>query len=133
MGVYKQDPQLEIENRLSKKVLNCAFTVHTQLGPGLLESAYQMAMEIELFRSNIPYVSQKALSLHYKGHELETAYRADFIIGDKLVVELKSVEGLHDIHLAQMLTYQKLAECRLGLLLNFNVKLLKHGIKRVIL
>lgn len=121
------------ENKLSKKVLHCAFTVHSNLGPGLLESAYQMAMEAELFESGITYLAQKALPLEYKGRELETAYRLDLLINEKLVVELKSVDALNDIHLAQTLTYLRLSNCRLGLLLNFNVKSLKNGIRRVIL
>lgn len=121
------------ENKLSKKVLHCAFTVHSNLGPGLLESAYQMAMEAELFESGITYLAQKALPLEYKGRELETAYRLDLLINEKLVVELKPVDALNDIHLAQTLTYLRLSNCRLGLLLNFNVKSLKNGIRRVIL
>lgn len=124
---------METENRLSKLVLNCAFTVHKNLGPGLLESAYQMAMEAELAEPGIPFTSQQEVPLEYKGRTIATAYRLDLFIGNKLIVELKSVDALHDIHLAQVLTYLKLSNCRLGLLLNFNVNLMKKGIKRVIL
>lgn len=124
---------MEHENRLSKEVLNCAFTVHRNLGPGLLESAYQMAMEAELFERSIPFMAQQEVPLEYKGRSIATAYRLDLFVENKLIVELKSVEALHDIHLAQVLTYLKLSSCRLGLLLNFNVTLMKHGIKRVIL
>lgn len=124
---------MEAENRLSRQVLNCAFTVHRNLGPGLLESAYQLAMEAELLEKGIPFTSQQEVPLEYKGRAISTAYRLDLLIDNKLIVELKSVEALHDLHLAQVLTYLKLTNCRLGLLLNFNVKLMKEGIKRVIL
>ncbi|PKD44640.1 GxxExxY protein [Rhodohalobacter barkolensis] len=112
-------------NILATKVLDCAFTVHRDLGPGLLESAYQMAMEAELFDVGIPFVAQQEVPLEYKGRSIATAYRLDLFIDNKLIVELKSVEVLHDIHLAQVLTYLKLTNCRLGLLLNYNVKLMK--------
>ena len=124
---------MEIENRLSKQVLNCAFTVHKNLGPGLLESAYQMAMEAELWDTGIPFTAQQEVPLEYKGRSIATAYRLDLFVDSRLIVELKSVDAPHDIHLAQVLTYLKLTNCRLGLLLNFNVKLMKQGIKRVIL
>ena len=119
-------------NKLVTRVLDCAFTVHRNLGPGLLESAYQMAMEAELFERGIPFTSQQEVPLEYKGRSIATAYRLDLFVEDKLIVELKSVDALHDIHLAQVLTYLKLTNCRLGLLLNFNEKLMKQGIKRVI-
>lgn len=124
---------MEELNKLATRVLDCAFTVHRHLGPGLLESAYQMAMSAELFDNGISFQTQYEVPLEYKGRVIETAYRIDILVENKLVVELKSVESLHDIHLAQTLTYLKLANCRLGLLLNFNVKLMKQGIKRVIL
>lgn len=124
---------MDVENRLSGAVLNCAFTVHRNLGPGLLESAYQMAMEAELTEQGIPFIPQREVPLEYKGRTLSTAYRLDLIIDNKLIVELKSVDALHDIYIAQLLTYLKLSNIRLGLLLNFNVKLMKEGIKRVIL
>ena len=120
-------------NKLVTRVLDCAFTVHRNLGLGLLESAYQMAMEAELFERGIPFTSQQEVPLEYKGRSIATAYRLDLFVENKLIVELKSVDALHDIHLAQVLTYLKLTNCRLGLLLNFNVKLMKQGIKRVIL
>jgi GxxExxY protein len=124
---------MEELNKLATRVLDCAFTVHRNLGPGLLESAYQMAMEAELFEKDISFTAQQEVPLEYKGRSIATAYRLDFLIDCKLIVELKSVEAIHDIHLAQVLTYLKLTNCRLGLLLNFNVKLMKQGIKRVIL
>lgn len=124
---------MERENELASRVLDCAFTVHKNLGPGLLESAYQMAMEAELFENSIPFIDQAAVPLEYKGRSISTAYRLDFLVDDHLIVELKAVESLHDVHLAQVLTYLKLTDIRLGLLLNFNVALLKKGIRRVIL
>lgn len=124
---------MEELNKLATRVLDCAFTVHRNLGPGLLESAYQMAMEAELSEQGIPFTSQQEVPLEYKGRIISTAYRLDLLIDNKLIVELKSVDALHNLHLAQVLTYLKLTNCRLGLLLNFNVELMKRGIKRVIL
>ncbi|MDZ7719789.1 MAG: GxxExxY protein [Balneolaceae bacterium] len=124
---------MERENKLASRVLDCAFTVHRNLGPGLLESAYQMAMEAELFENSIPYISQVEVPLEYKGRSISTAYRLDFLVDERLIIELKAVEALHDVHLAQVLTYLKLTNVRLGLLLNFNVALMKKGIRRVIL
>jgi GxxExxY protein len=124
---------MERENRLATLVLDCAFEVHRNLGPGLLESAYQTALEAELIEREIPFISQLEVPLEYKNRFIETAYRMDFLIGKSLIVELKAVEAIHDIHLAQVLTYLKLSQKRLGLLINFNSTLLKNGIKRVIL
>ncbi len=124
---------MERENRLATRVLDCAFQVHRNLGPGLLESAYQMAMEAEFIEHSVPFISQNEVPLEYKGRFLETAYRMDFLVGNSLILEIKSVEAIHDVHLAQVLTYLKLSDNRLGLLINFNTSLLKKGIKRVIL
>ena len=124
---------LEAENKLATRVLDCAFTVHRNLGPGLLESAYQLAMEAELHENSIPFVPQQEVPLEYKDRTISTAYRMDLLIDNRLIVELKAVESIHDVHLAQVLTYLKLSNIRLGLLLNFNVALMKKGIKRVIL
>ncbi len=124
---------LKKENQLATRVLDCAFTVHRNLGPGLLESAYQLALESELEEKSIPFVTQCEVPLFYKDRSIRTAYRLDFLIAGKLIVEIKSVDAIHDIHMAQILTYLKLTNVRLGLLLNFNVVLMKDGIKRVIL
>lgn len=124
---------MERENKLASRVLDYAFTVHRNLGPGLLESAYQLAMEAELSESSIPFTSQAEVPLEYKGRSISTAYRLDFLVDDHLIVELKAVDAIHDVHLAQVLTYLKLTDIRLGLLLNFNVALMKKGIRRVIL
>ncbi|MEX0662664.1 MAG: GxxExxY protein [Balneolaceae bacterium] len=105
---------MERENRLATKVLDCAFQVHRNLGPGLLESAYQMALEAEFIEQSVPFISQNEVPLEYKGRFLETAYRMDFLVGNALILEIKSVEAIHDVHLAQVLTYLKLSDNRLG-------------------
>jgi GxxExxY protein len=116
-----------------KKVLDCAFIVHTELGPGLLESAYEECLLYEIEDSGLVVINQCPLPLIYKKRQLEIGYRVDLLVENQIIVEIKAVQSLEDIHLAQMLTYLKLSGCRLGLLVNFNVKHLKDGIKRVIL
>jgi len=115
---------------LSYSVIGCAIEVHKQLGPGLLESSYEKCLAYELSSHNIPYKQQYALPIRYKSVEIDCAYRLDFIIADKLIVELKSVHKLSPLFEAQILTYMKLANVPTGLLINFNVEILKHGIKR---
>jgi GxxExxY protein len=115
-----------------KKVLDCSFQVHTGLGPGLLESSYEECLYYELLESGLFVEKQKALPLIYKEVKLDIGYRIDLLVERQVIVEIKSVESLADIHMAQILTYLKLSECKLGLLVNFNVKHLKDGIKRVI-
>jgi len=116
-----------------KKVLDCSFQVHTALGPGLLESSYEECLFYELKQSGLYVEKQKPLPLIYKEVKLDIGYRIDLLVENKVIVEIKSVESLADIHMAQILTYLKLSNCKLGLLINFNVKHLKDGIKRVIL
>ncbi|HSA03992.1 MAG TPA: GxxExxY protein [Tenuifilaceae bacterium] len=116
-----------------ERILDCSFQVHNALGPGLLESAYEECLYYELTQSGLKVEKQKALPLVYKEVKLETGYRIDFIVENSIIIEIKSVESLTDIHLAQILTYLKLSNCKLGLLVNFNVRHLKDGIKRVIL
>ncbi len=116
-----------------KKVLDCAFEVHTNLGPGLLESVYEECLFMELQMAGLNVEKQKHLSLIYKGLKLESHLRLDILVENIIIVELKAVEELTDVHLAQTLTYLKLSGCKLGLLVNFNVTHLKNGIKRVIL
>lgn len=123
---------MDIE-KVFKKALDCSFQVHTALGPGLLESAYEECLFYELLQSGLKVEKQKALPLIYKEIKLELGYRIDLLVENKVIVEIKSVDTLADIHMAQILTYLKLSECRLGLLVNFNVRHLKDGIKRVIL
>lgn len=116
-----------------KKVLDCSFLVHTSLGPGLLESAYLECLYFELMKAGLKVDKQKALPLIYKDVKLEVGYRIDLLVEERVVIEIKSIEALGDIHMAQILTYLRLSNCRLGLLANFNVLHLKDGIKRVIL
>jgi len=116
-----------------RKVLDCAFEAHTNLGPGLLESVYEECLFIELQMAGLNVEKQKHLSPIYKGLKLESHLRIDILVENKIIIELKAVEDLTDVHLAQTLTYLKLSGCKLGLLVNFNVTHLKNGIKRVIL
>lgn len=120
------------ENEIASVVFESALKVHKKLGPGLLESAYEECMFYELKKANLKVEKQKALPLIYDEVRLDVGYRLDLIIEDKFIVEIKSVEKLNDIHLAQILTYLRLSNCKLGLLINFNVILLKDGVKRVI-
>jgi GxxExxY protein len=120
-------------NELTAKILKCAYTVHTELGAGLLESAYEECLFYELKQNGLRVEKQKALPLIYKEVKLEAGYRIDLLVENKVVVELKSVVALNDVHVAQVLTYLKLSSCKVGLLLNFNVRSLKNGIKRLIL
>jgi GxxExxY protein len=120
------------ENEISKIVFESALKVHKVLGPGLLESAYEECLFYELKKSNLKVEKQKALPLIYEEVKLDVGYRIDMIIENKFIIEVKSVEALTDVHLAQLLTYLRLSDCRLGLLINFNVKLLKEGVRRVI-
>ncbi|MCZ8198329.1 MAG: GxxExxY protein [Flavobacterium sp.] len=121
-----------IEEEISKIVFEAALKVHKALGPGLLESAYEECLYYELKKSNLKIEKQKALPLIYEEVKMDVGYRIDILIEDKFIVEIKSVEALNDVHLAQLLTYLKLSDCKLGLLINFNVKLLKNGVRRVI-
>ncbi len=118
-------------NQLSGEVINCAIEVHKLLGPGLLESAYQQALAFVLTNRNIPFVKEKPIPIKLDNLMIEAGYRADFIIADKIILEIKSVDKLAPIHEAQLLTYMKLGKFSLGLLLNFNEQLLKDGIKRM--
>lgn len=120
------------ENELAKIVFESALKVHRVLGPGLLESSYTQCLAFEIAKSGVEIVTEKALPLVYEEVKLEVGYRIDMLVGNKLIVEVKSVEALNDIHMAQILTYLKLSGCKLGLVINFNVALLKNGVKRVI-
>lgn len=121
------------EDQLSRIILDCAFKVHTKLGPGLLESAYRTCLAYELRNAGLTVEEEKALPLIYEEIKLECGYRIDLLINSKVIIELKTVEGFTDVHQAQTLTYMKLSGCHLGLLINFYVKSLKDGIKRFIL
>lgn len=122
-----------IEKELTEAIIGAAIEVHKYWGPGLLESIYEKSLAIELEKRGIPFKRQVELHLEYKGTQLDVKFRLDLIIGDKVVVELKVVRELAPIHEAQLLTYMKLTGCRVGLLMNFNVPVLKRGIKRLVL
>jgi GxxExxY protein len=120
------------ENDLARIVYEAALKVHKALGPGLLESSYLSCLAYEVAKSGVRVVTEKALPLVYEEVKLDVGYRIDMLVGDKLIVETKAVEGLDKVHMAQILTYLKLSNLKLGLLINFNVILLKDGVKRVI-
>lgn len=120
------------ENELTGRIIGLAIDVHSKLGPGLLESAYQECLFYELIESGLSVEKEKPMPLVYKDVKLECGYRIDLLVQNKIVIEVKSVEALNDVHLAQTLTYMKLGGYKLGLLINFNVALLKDGIKRVV-
>ena len=120
-------------NQITHEILDSAFKIHSALGPGLLESAYQACLVYELKKKGLKVEVEKALPLIYEEVKLDCGYRIDVIVENKVIVELKSVEAFTDVHIAQILTYLKLSKKKVGLLLNFNVKSLKSGIKRVIL
>ena len=120
------------ENELSRIVFDCALKVHQSLGLGLLESAYEECLFYELRKTGLNVEKQKPLPLIYEEVKLDVGYRIDIIVENKLIIEIKSVEALNDVHFAQLLTYLKLTNCKLGLLINFNVSLIKNGVKRVV-
>lgn len=120
------------ENELSKVILDSAIQVHRALGPGLLESAYQKCLAYELEQQGLHVETERGLPLVYKEVEMEVGYRVDIFVNHKVIIEIKSVDALNDIHLAQVLTYLKLSESKLGLLINFNTNLLKNGFRRVV-
>ena len=120
-------------NHLTGKVIGAAIEVHKALGPGLLESAYEECLCVELELKKIPYERQKELPIEYKGITLNCGYRLDIVVASSLILELKACEKLEPIHEAQLLTYLKLTGIKWGLLINFNVPLLKEGIKRLAL
>ena len=119
-------------NALSNRIIAGALAVHSELGPGLLESTYEACLAYELAERGLKVEQQKQLSLAYKGLRVDQAYRLDLLVEDELIVEIKAVDELVGIHKAQLLTYLKLSGLRLGLLINFNVQLLKNGIQRVV-
>ena len=120
------------ENEISGKIIGCAIEVHRELGPGLLESAYEECLYYELKMAGLNVDKQRILPVVYKSVNLDCGYRLDLVVEDKVIIEVKSVADIDDIHLAQVMTYLKLSKCKLGLLINFNVELVKNGIKRVV-
>jgi GxxExxY protein len=120
-------------DELSKRVIGCAIEVHRNLGPGLLESTYEQCLAHELKCAGLPFMLQHPLPVNYNGVKLDCGYRVDLLVDNKIIIELKSVDKVLPIHQAQLLTYMKLAGIKIGLLMNFNVRFMKNGIKRMVL
>jgi GxxExxY protein len=120
------------ENEISNRIIGIAIDVHRSLGPGLLESAYKECLFYKLKKEDLFVEKEKPMPLIYEEVKLECGYRIDILVEGKVVIEIKSVEALNDVHFAQILTYMKLGDYKLGLLINFNVSLLKDGLKRVV-
>lgn len=120
------------ENEIAKIIVDVAYKIHVALGPGLLESAYEIVMEHELLKRGLIVGRQVDVPIMYDGIKIETAFRADLIVNNLVIIELKSVEQIHPVHAKQLLTYLKLTDKKLGLLINFNVPLIKNGITRIV-
>jgi GxxExxY protein len=120
------------ENEIARQIVDAAYKIHTKFGPGLLESAYEALLVYELRKRGLRVETQKPIPIIYEGVTLEVGFRADMIVEDKVIVELKSVEEIAPVHKKQLLTYLRLADKRLGLLINFGEKLIKEGITRVV-
>lgn len=120
------------ENEIARIIVDAALKVHRALGPGLLESVYEVVLAHELERRGLRTVKQQALPVVYEGIHLELGFRADLIANDKVIIEIKSIEALAPVHRKQLETYLRLTSIRLGLLINFNVELIKNGIQRVV-
>ena len=120
-------------NQITETIIGAAIEVHRHLGPGLLESAYHTCLAREMTLRGLDFEREKELPIEYKGVQLDCGYRLDFRVEQSVIVELKAVEALQPIHEAQLLTYLKVTRCKIGLLINFNVPILKMGLKRMIL
>ena len=119
-------------NELSGQIVDAAIKVHSALGPGLLESSYEACLLFELHKRGLKAVSQVELPVHYEGVKIDVGYRLDLVVEDLIILELKATDQIHPIHRAQLLSYLKLSDKKLGLLLNFNVVLMKDGIERIV-
>ena len=120
------------ENQIATLILDAALKIHRTLGPGLLESVYEATLDFELRKRGLRVTRQVGLPVHYEEVRLDLGFRVDLIVGDKVIIEIKSVEALAPVHKKQLLTYLRLMNLRLGLLLNFNVELMRNGIQRVV-
>jgi len=120
------------ENTIGSLIVNAAYEVHKSLGPGLLESAYHRCLEYELKEIGLEVSSEVQLPLKYKSIEIDCGYRLDLWVEKKVIIEVKTVESINNIHIAQVITYLKMSNCRLGYLLNFNSSKIKYGIKRLV-
>jgi GxxExxY protein len=130
--VNRRDAETQSFNELTERVIGACIEIHRALGPGLLESAYEECLCYELSQAAIKFERQQPLPVHYKDVKLDCGYRLDLVVEEKIIIELKAVESLLPIHEAQLLTYLKLSGITLGLLINFNVAMLKQGIKRIV-
>lgn len=119
------------DNELTEHIIGCAIRAHRNLGPGLLESVYVNCLILEFKRIGLRFEREKAVPILYEGEKLDCGFRLDLLVENRIIVEAKAIEDLQDIHVSQLLTYLRLSERKIGLLINFNVKLLKEGIKRV--
>lgn len=128
----KRGSEIMTENEISNKVIGIAIELHRKLGPGLLESAYENALAYDLRESGLDVKQQYPMPFIYKEVKLDVGYRLDLLVNSKVIIEIKSVETLAPVHYAQLLTYLKLSNLRLGLLINFNTKLLKNDIHRIV-
>lgn len=128
-----QTNQLDKMNELTYEIIGAAYDVHTELGPGLLESTYEVCLEYELRQRGLKVERQKALPVKYNGIKLDAGYRIDLLVEDMIIIELKAVEKIEPVHHAQLMTYLKLSGLKLGLLMNLNVTQMKQGIKRIIM
>jgi GxxExxY protein len=122
-----------LHKELTGSILKCAYKVHSKLGPGLLESAYEECLHYELEKAGITSIQRKPMPLIYEGKKLDLGYRIDLLVEGVIVIEIKSVEIINPVHMAQLMTYMKLSDCRIGFLINFNVVSLREGIKRIII
>ena len=120
------------ENEIAKEIVDAAYQIHTKLGPGLLESVYEAVMAYELKKRSLNFVRQQPIPIIYESVHLKEGFRADFIVENKVIIELKSVEIIAPVHKKQLLTYLRLTNKRLGLLINFNTDLIKNGITRLV-
>ena len=120
------------ENEVGEIILGCALKVHRTLGPGLLENAYEACLAHEFEKVELPFQRQLVLPVVYDGQKVEIGYRLDLLVADKVVIEVKATEGVADLHRAQVLSYLRLGQYRLGYVLNFNVSLMKDGVRRVV-
>ena len=118
-------------NEISGEIVDAAFKVHSQLGPGLLESVYERVLAYELRKRGLPVETQQSVPIRYDGVDFDEGFRLDLLVNDAVIVEVKSIEEIASIHKKQLLTYLKLRDKRLGLLINFNVELIKQGITRI--
>ena len=124
---------MEKLNKLSYKIIGAVYNVHSELGPGLLESTYEICLEYELLKLGLSVERQKSLPVVYKMIKLEAGYRIDLLIEDSIILEIKSIDDITPVHQSQLMTYLKLSGKKLGLLLNFNVRDMKKGIRRIIM